>query len=420
MTDLLRSQYESYPYPARDPADEKKRLIIGSPSNLPEINHYLFAGQRDFSEPFSALVAGGGTGDAAIMLAQELADAGPAGQVTYLDLSSASRQIAEARAAARELKNITFLSGSLLDLPEMSNGPFDYIDCCGVLHHLPDPLAGLKDLRSVLAPDGGMGLMLYAPYGRRGVYETQEMLRQLKSGDSLKEQVGTARRLLAALPESNWLKRNPFVGDHQRSDAELVDLLLHSQDRAFSVAEVFELVEGAGLSLVSFIEPARYEPVTYVKDPQLGKGLTEMSLRERAAFAERLAGNIKTHVFYVSADDTDRIARLPEGDSEGFWQAVPVFRSMEDQSDFVAQLSASLRKSGVLTASFTGLSLRFPLPRLASLIVAQVDGRKTASEIYQTLKAKDSKLEPASFQRQFMETYKILNGVNFLLLRDPR
>jgi len=53
------------------------------------------------------LVADGGTGDAMIMLAQPLVDAGvAAGTVTYLDMSMASRTIAEDRAAARGLTNI--------------------------------------------------------------------------------------------------------------------------------------------------------------------------------------------------------------------------------------------------------------------------------------------------------------------------
>ena len=74
----VHAQYESYPYPARDPADEAKRLITGSPSHLLEISHYLHGGALDLSKPFRALVAGGGTGDATIMLAQQLVDAGAA------------------------------------------------------------------------------------------------------------------------------------------------------------------------------------------------------------------------------------------------------------------------------------------------------------------------------------------------------
>src|SRR5215470_4825183 len=150
MSDPLIEQYEAYPYPARDPADESRRLMEGSPSHLLEVNHYLFAGRRDFRQPFRALVAGGGTGDGAIMLAQHLSDRGCPADLVYLDVSTAARAIAEARAQQRKLTNIRFMTGSLLELPTLAPGPYDYIDCCGVLHHLPDPAAGLAVLAAAL------------------------------------------------------------------------------------------------------------------------------------------------------------------------------------------------------------------------------------------------------------------------------
>ncbi|MGE0719846.1 MAG: class I SAM-dependent methyltransferase, partial [Alphaproteobacteria bacterium] len=91
MSDPVAAQYEAYPYPARDPRDEARRLVTGSPSHLLEIGHYLHAGRRDPRRPFRALAAGGGTGDGAIMLAQQLADAGADAEVVQLDLSTASR-----------------------------------------------------------------------------------------------------------------------------------------------------------------------------------------------------------------------------------------------------------------------------------------------------------------------------------------
>ena len=46
MTDAtdarLAEQYEAYPYPRRDPRDEAKRLIVGSPGHLREIDHWVF------------------------------------------------------------------------------------------------------------------------------------------------------------------------------------------------------------------------------------------------------------------------------------------------------------------------------------------------------------------------------------------
>src|SRR5258708_33290836 len=180
QTDLqLAAQYEAFPYPHRDPREEAKRLIVGSPGHLREIDHWVFGATRPASRPLRVLVAGGGTGDATIMLAQQMARAGREGTVTWLDRSAAALKIAQTRAAARGLTNILWEQRSLLDLPASGIGPFDYIDCCGVLHHLPDPAAGLRALLSVLAPGGGIGLMVYAPYGRTAVYMMQEALRRL-------------------------------------------------------------------------------------------------------------------------------------------------------------------------------------------------------------------------------------------------
>ena len=92
--DPFRAQYEVFPYPPRYPADERHRLIEGSPSHPLEIDHFLFAGRRDWRMPFRALVAGGGSGDGLIMLAQKLADLGCPAEITYLD-GSAGRRTAE-------------------------------------------------------------------------------------------------------------------------------------------------------------------------------------------------------------------------------------------------------------------------------------------------------------------------------------
>ncbi len=43
---MHKRQYEASPYPARDPAEERLRLINGSPSHIDEVNHYVFGGRR--------------------------------------------------------------------------------------------------------------------------------------------------------------------------------------------------------------------------------------------------------------------------------------------------------------------------------------------------------------------------------------
>lgn len=58
----VRRQYEALPYPPRDPADERTRLVSTWLEDLPMINHYCFGGCQGFDRGFRALVAGAGTG----------------------------------------------------------------------------------------------------------------------------------------------------------------------------------------------------------------------------------------------------------------------------------------------------------------------------------------------------------------------
>lgn len=118
----VRAQYESFPYPNVPTGESGGTAMATMPSDLLAINHYLFAGGRDYTKPFRILVAGGGTGVATARLAQQLEQFGCPSTLTYIDLSTASREVAERRAKSYGLNNIEFLTGSLLDLPEMDLG----------------------------------------------------------------------------------------------------------------------------------------------------------------------------------------------------------------------------------------------------------------------------------------------------------
>ncbi|MCP5432518.1 MAG: class I SAM-dependent methyltransferase [Alphaproteobacteria bacterium] len=397
--DPVRTQYESYPYPSRDPEDERRRLVTGSPSRLAEIDHYLFRGERDWTAPFRALIAGGGTGDALIMLATELSARAAPAEIVYLDLSRASREIAEARARVRGLGNIRFETGSLLDAEGL--GPFDYIDCCGVLHHLENPAAGLAALTRALSEEGGLGLMVYGTLGRTGVYDVQEALKILAPpGEAPKERLATARSLLSALPPTSRFKRNPFVGDHLSSDAGLYDLLLHERDRAYGVDEIGALLAQSGLALASFVPPALYEPETFLQPAELRARCAGLDTLARARLAELLGGSLKTHVFYAAPKARGATVATPSP------SAIPLLLDMDP-----AALARTCAQGRPLAGTLDGLRLSFPLPRGCAEAIALVDGRRSFGDI-----AAATGLEWEAFQERFAPAYRALNGLNILLM----
>ncbi|CAK0763670.1 Methyltransferase domain-containing protein [uncultured Gammaproteobacteria bacterium] len=406
MTDRLRSQYEAYPYPARNPADEDKRLLVGSPSHLTELTHYVFGGRLE-RRPLRVLVAGGGTGDAAIMIATQLTTAKIEGQVTYLDLSDTARAIAQARAERRRLTNIEFHQGSLLELGGL--GPFDYIDCCGVLHHLDDPAAGLRSLAGVLAPGGGLGTMVYAPYGRSGVYPLQAALRPLTAALPPTEQIAVARRLLRFLPETNLFKHNRYLTDHNTSDAGLYDLLLHSCDRPYTVAELAQLVGNCGLAITALIEPARYRPDSYLRDPKLLQQLNTLPWLEQAAWAEQISGAITKHIAYLTRPE-DAAAAVAQPDRP---EVIPVLHDLDGLA-----LALALPPGEALEAELHGTVLSLPLPRAAGAMLSRINGQATLGEIHQQIAAMTC--QPPSWEHflpKFQQLYAALNGIGKLFLR---
>ena len=365
----VREQYEAYPYPERDPQDEKKRLITGSPSHPLEVDHFLFQGRRDWSKGTRILVAGGGTGDALIQLAQVLTSAGKPYEITYIDLSTASREIAEARAQVRGLRNIRFKTGSLLDAGEF--GPFDYIDCCGVLHHLPEPQAGFDALAGALADGGGLGLMVYAPHGRSGVYPLQDAFGELLNGFAPKDRLKAAKEMFDRLPEGHPFRRNPHLVDHEQSDAGFYDLLLHSQDRPYTVTELSDCLAQAGLAWLGSPQASLYDLSRFTTPPE------DMDALQQMALAEKLDGTIKLHVVYAGRADTPGLAKGQNAD-------IPHLKGLAAKP-----LAEKIAKTGEITVTQNSQKHSVTIPKGAGRIIAGINGRRSLGDIQKALGVDD-------------------------------
>ncbi|TCP42354.1 class I SAM-dependent methyltransferase [Rhodovulum marinum] len=397
----VAAQYEAFPYPERDPAEERTRLITGSPSHPLEIDHFLFAGKRDWSRPLRALFAGGGTGDGLIQLAQLMAWAGRPAEITYIDLSRASRKIAEERARIRGLTGIEFVTGSLLEAA--ARGPFDYVDCCGVLHHLDDPQAGFDALSAALAAEGGIGLMVYAPYGRSGVYPLQEAFGTLFDGLAPEARLVEAKRIVAGLPSGHPFRLNPHLGDHERSDAGFYDLLLHSQDRPFSIGELDAALGMAGLDMVGVTQPALYDPARLLPEGvRLPEGLSPIA---RMALGERLRGTIRTHVAYAvkAGRGVQALARPTD------LSLVPHLKGVEGPA-----LARAVAAKGQVRMGQGVVKVFEPLEKSAAPLIGAIDGRRTLAEI-----ARRAGLDPIGFGARWAPVHRALGDWGLMLYARP-
>lgn len=423
INDPVRAQYEALPYPERDPQDERKRLIGTWLDDLALLNHRCFRGRRNFTGAFRALVAGGGTGDGTIFLAEQLRLV--KGRVVHLDISRASIVVAQRRAAVRGLDNIDWVNAPIEAVPALQLGRFDYINCVGVLHHLSDPESAFEGLLDALAEDGAMAVLVYGAYGRTGVYQLQTLLRLLGCRErDLPQQIAVAKSLLAALPPTNWFRRGEaLINDHWLGgDAGIVDLLLHARDRAYTVPEIYAwFADRCGLH-VQFSDVHRgilpYQPRSRLRGAD--RGLLEVidALPERTqhAVAELIGGDLISHSFYLTRG-SDVVS--PYGDPE----YIPFFIT-ETHPATGPELATLIDQHGnrpfLLRHAQSGLEIALDPGRYVRAIFERIDGRRTFEQIFSDVRAAEGRTDSPSDEALFAEFkpwYDALGSIERLLLR---
>jgi len=135
----------------------------------------------------------------------------PEAEVIGIDLSEQALAVARARTeksgiAARYGERLTFKHLQIERAGELP-GEFDLINCVGVLHHLPNPVAGIQALSEKLAPGGIMHIFVYSELGRWEIQLMQEAIALLRTEnrEDYREGVRIGREIFASLPENNRL-----------------------------------------------------------------------------------------------------------------------------------------------------------------------------------------------------------------------
>jgi len=299
VADEVREFYDRYPYPPPVESLEKYRLLWQDRQRR-RADYHLFWPARPYKEDQTILIAGCGTSQAA-KHALRWSEA----QVTGIDCSATSVRCTQDLQKKYKLKNLQVHQLPLERVGELGMS-FDQIVCTGVLHHLADPDAGLSALRRVLKPDGAMQLMVYAPYGRAGIYMLQEFCRRIGIRATASE-IQDLIAALSALPPGHPLETLLRQAPDFRNEGALADALLHPQDRAYSVQQLFDFIQKAGLAFGRWVKQAAYSVHCGViaKIPQAAS-MARLSPAEQFAAIELFRGTMVRHSVVVYRNDGDR------------------------------------------------------------------------------------------------------------------
>ena len=315
--DAIRAFYESHPYPApinsleqrldryRDPQRRRAQSLLLWPLEKPRPDR-------------SILVAGCGTSQAARHALME-----PDARVVAIDVSETSLRHTRDLQQKHDIRNLQLHQLAIERIAELGE-TFDQIVCTGVLHHLSDPDMGLRALRDVLTRDGAMHIMVYAPYGRAGIYMMQDYCRLLGIGvgdADLRDLGQTVQALPVDHPIAGVVKR---AKDFARPNA-LADALLNPQDRAYSVPQIYDWLERCGLTFGRWYEQATYLPQCGAIDgAPHGARLAALPSSAQHAAVELLRGTMDRHSFIAYRDDRERETQPITFDGDAWRSFLPV------------------------------------------------------------------------------------------------
>ncbi|MCV7090834.1 class I SAM-dependent methyltransferase [Mycobacterium interjectum] len=249
--DILSRRYERYPEPIQD-------LEAWTDSNWewfdPVHAHSTLWPDRDYKPDLDILIAGCGTNQAAVF-----AYTNRSAKVVAVDISQPSLDHAQYLKDKYALQNLELHRLPIEELSSLKRN-FDLIVSTGVLHLLPDPVAGMKALRGCLRRDGALGVMLYAKSGRIGVEMLQSAFRDLGMGHD-DASVQMVKEVISALPLEHPVHRYFKIAPvSAQTDAALADTFLYGPERNYTVDDCLDLVTSAGLAFQGWFIKAPYYP----------------------------------------------------------------------------------------------------------------------------------------------------------------
>jgi SAM-dependent methyltransferase len=248
--DVVARQYERWRYP--EPIHDLAAWVETNWEWFDPVHaHRVLWPDRAYRPDLDILIAGCGTNQAAVF-----AFTNPLANVVAVDVSQPSLDHQQYLKEKYGLANLALHLLPIEDLPTLGLD-FDLVVSTGVLHHMADPLLGMKALAHCLRRDGVLGVMLYAKYGRIGVELLQSVFHDLslRQDDASVQMVKeTFRSLSPDHPVQSYLRIAPDL----QFDAALVDTFLHSRDRSHTVDDCINLVASAGLQFQGWLLKAPY------------------------------------------------------------------------------------------------------------------------------------------------------------------
>ncbi len=241
----VKDQYEENPYPRWKYAN-----VVATDNFLVQLNNDIKPNNIELNNKFfnpNVLIAGCGTGQHLVhVIGYQNSN------VVGVDLSLTSLAYAKRKIEETGYKNVEFLQGDILDLKNL-NRKFDVIECGGVLHHMKEPLEGLKVLLELLEPHGFLKLGLYSELSRKHIVRIREFIKEKKFNNTAKG-IRNCRESIIKQKDDQLLYKVIYDNDFY-STSGTRDLIFHVQEHRFTIPEISKILNDFDLEFLGFTNP---------------------------------------------------------------------------------------------------------------------------------------------------------------------
>ncbi len=362
--------YESHPYPP--PVDDLDAYRKSWDDRRRRAESHLLWPNEPYRDDRSILVAGCGTTQAAHYAARW-----PNARVLGIDVSAKSIAFTQELKGKYSLDNLEVRRLPLEHAAELRE-TFEHVVCTGVLHHLSEPDAGLRALHDVLAPAGALHVMVYAPFGRAGIYMLQDYCRRLGIGHTdadIRDLAASLKALPLDHPLAPLLRNSPDF----TTSAGLADALLHPRDRSYSVPQFMEFLDRAGLEFGRWLRQAPYLPWcgALASAPHHSK-LIELTAEEQFAAIELFRGTMLRHSAVAYGKDRLSQSASVDFDGDAWLRYAPV--RLPDTIVVRDRLPPGAT-AVVINRNHTYTDLYLPIDDRQERLLEKIDGKRTIAEI---------------------------------------
>tara|TARA_B100001057_G_C22834035_1_gene944542 strand:+ start:371 stop:2353 length:1983 start_codon:yes stop_codon:yes gene_type:complete len=247
---LVKEQYEENPYPRwTKPTLLLNKITVSD--HLKKFDVNLNSIDYEKFEKIDILIAGCGTGQHAINTSSIFQNS----HITALDLSFNSLAYAKRKSLEMKIDNIDFIQGDLLDIKNLQK-KFNIIECVGVIHHMSNPIDGLRSLVKTLKDDGLIKLGLYSKLARRYILKFREENLRVEQDFTIKY----IRKKRIEIINSNDHQLKSFtVFNDFFTLSDFRDMLFHVKEHSYSIDDISNILNDVGLKFCGFIDFKGYE-----------------------------------------------------------------------------------------------------------------------------------------------------------------